>query len=598
MEQLACRPALTGIDVLGLRLDVTGDPGPFSCALAVNPIIDGVVLVELTVTSQNAHSPPALTLRLAGQAAGIAHTWRPDRSGSIGILPDWSNDRLASRASCQAPVLCLHGIDGGNRLTIASADALHGGLIGAGVREEDGRLIGHIEPFLPGRAPGRTFSLRLRLDVRAIPWHQAIQDVSRWWEAMPGHTPLAVPAAGREPMYSTWYSFHQACDPKPVLAECRRARALGCTAVIVDDGWQTLDTSRGYHLAGDWQPERMGDMRAFVDGVHALGMGVLLWYAVPLIGFQTAAYRRFERCLLRRDERLGCAIADPRYPEVRAFLADLYTRQLAAWGHDGVKLDFVDCMQPVDGMPLGAGDGRDIGDLDEAVDALMKDIAARMIALRPDLLIEFRQGYIGPLMRTYGNLFRAGDCPYDAAANRARTIAIRMLAGSTATHADMLMWSPLDPPAVAARQFLAILFAVPQVSVMIERLTAAQRAMLAFWLGWWREHRDTLLDGTLVAEEPEAGCPQVTACAGDERITAIYAERVVRLGNVPPRQVWLVNATARNELVIALTQSMHVRLVVRDCSGTIIQDEAMEFAAGVHLLRIPASGLALVSRAG
>ncbi len=68
-------------------------------------------------------------------------------------------------------------------------------------------------------------------------------------------------------MYSAWYSFHQACDPQPVLAECRCAAELGCAAVIVEVGWQTCDTSRGYHLAGDWQPDHMGDIRSFVDGV-------------------------------------------------------------------------------------------------------------------------------------------------------------------------------------------------------------------------------------------------------------------------------------------------------------------------------------------
>ena len=35
----------------------------------------------------------------------------------------------------------------------------------------------------------------------------------------------------------------------------------------------------------------------------------------------------------------------------------------------------------------------------------------RLTKIKTDVLIEFRQSYIGPLMRKYGNLFRAGDCP-------------------------------------------------------------------------------------------------------------------------------------------------------------------------------------------
>lgn len=594
MEQLACRPAIAGTDVLGLRLDLVGDLRGFGHSIAIRSLAPGLAEAEVRFAAGAPAAPPAVVLRLTGQAAGIAHTWRPDRAASIGINPDWSGDAVHARAASQAPVACLHGIDGVNRLTLAAADATHGSILGAGVREEDARLVAWLEPFRPGRAPEAEYVVRLRLDARAIPWHDALQAVAAWWEAMPGHAPMPVPEAGREPMYSTWYSFHQACDPAPVLAECRRARELGCTAVIVDDGWQTRDTARGYQYAGDWQPERMGDMAAFVRGVHDLGMKVLLWYAVPLLGYRTAAFPRFERCLLRRDERLQCGTLDPRYPEVRAFLAELYERQVAAWDLDGVKLDFIDAIFPVEGMALGPGGGRDIGDLDEAVDALMKDVAARLRARRPDILIEFRQGYIGPLMRSFGNLFRAGDCPYDAAANRARTLAIRMLCGGSAAHADMLMWSPSDPPEVAARQILAVLFAVPQVSVLIERQTAAQRAMLTFWLGWWREHRATLLDGRLSAAEPEAGCVEATAEGADERITAVYADRVVRLAAVP-RRLWLVNATARGDLVIDCGEDLGERLLtVRDCRGTVVDERRLRLAAGAHRLAIPPSGLARV----
>ena len=595
MDQLACCSAIAGLDVLGLRLDLVGESGPFRHDLSVLVGSEGLAEVVVVFSADCPAPPPAVIVRLTGQAAGIAHTWRSDRSGSMGIQPDWSQDVVAARAAVQAPLVCFHGIDGVNRLTLAAADALHGSRLGGGVREEDCRLIAAYEPFLAGRAPATRFAVRLRLDIRALPWHRVIQEVARWWEGMPGHAPMAVPPAGREPMYSTWYSFHQLCDPGPVLAECRRARELGCSAVIVDDGWQTLDSSRGYHLAGDWQPERMGDMRAFVDGVHALGMGVLLWYAVPLIGFQTAAFKRFERCMLRLDQRLGCGIADPRHPEVRAFLAELYEREVREWGLDGVKLDFIDCIQPVPGMPLGIGDGRDIGDLDEAVDVLMKEVVRRLRAVRPDILVEFRQGYIGPLMRSFGNLFRAGDCPYDAAANRARTIAVRMLAGSSATHADMVMWSPYDPPEVAARQLLAVLFAVPQVSVLIERLTMPQRAMLSFWLGWWRDHRTTLLDGALAADEPESGCPLVTADGEGERVTALYADRVVRDAAAVPARWWLVNATARGELLLVLDRPLGFRrLVVRDCRGEVVSEGATAFAAGAHRIPVPPSGLVLL----
>ncbi len=63
----------------------------------------------------------------------------------------------------------------------------------------------------------------------------------------------------------------------------------------------------------------------------------------------------------------------------------------------------------------------------------------RLRAIKPEVMIEFRQSYIGPKMRRYGNLFRADDCPLDAISNRVRCSDIRLIAGDTAVHADMLM---------------------------------------------------------------------------------------------------------------------------------------------------------------
>lgn len=58
--------------------------------------------------------------------------------------------------------------------------------------------------------------------------------------------------------------------------------------------------------------------------------------------------------------------------------------------------------------------GMDTISVYDAIDRLMKDALAALRKLKPDILIEFRQNYIGPLMRTYGNMLRSTDCPNDS----------------------------------------------------------------------------------------------------------------------------------------------------------------------------------------
>lgn len=115
----------------------------------------------------------------------------------------------------------------------------------------------------------------------------------------------------REPMYSTWYDFHQVLSDKELEEECRRGAEIGLRSIIVDDGWQTEDTGRGYGFCGDWEiaKSKFPDMKAHVARVHALGMKYLIWYTVPFIGIHAKNRARFEDKFLCMDGTNG--VLDP-----------------------------------------------------------------------------------------------------------------------------------------------------------------------------------------------------------------------------------------------------------------------------------------------
>ena len=249
-----------------------------------------------------------------------------------------------------------------------------------------------------------------------------------WWAAQPGYAPAPVPELARLPVYSTWYNYHQSVDAAVLLKEVAIAKKLGFDSIIVDDGWQTLDTGRGYAYTGDWEPERMPDMKAFVDGCHALGVKVMLWYAVPFVGKNAKVAARFKDKSLRYEERLGAYVLDPRYPEVRRVPRSTSTAgRIRDWGIDGFKLDFIERFVADDKTVLEATGGRDFASVNEAADRMMTDVLAELRKVKPDVMIEFRQPYIGPLIRKYGNMFRASDCPNSYLANRVKTVDLRLL---------------------------------------------------------------------------------------------------------------------------------------------------------------------------
>jgi alpha-galactosidase len=421
-----------------------------------------------------------------------------------------------------------------------------------------------------------------------VPTYTALADITKWWETFPGNEPAAVPEVARCPMYSTWYSFHQATIPSEILAELRLAKEMGCSAVIVDDGWQTDDMLRGYASCGVWQvaASKIPDMRQFVADVHALGMKFLLWYSVPFIGTETEAWKTFGTMVLEENPE-NTACLDPRFKEVREYLIGIYERALIDWDLDGFKLDFVDSYSNFY-ESLRPDPRHDIPDLSVAVDRLLKDVLARLRAIKPDIMIEFRQNYVGPLMRTYGNMFRASDCPNDALTNRRRIADVRLLSGNTATHSDMMMWHKDEPVEVAALQYNNIFFSVPQISVMIRSIPEDHRKMLKYYTQFWNENRDVLLDGEFRPYNPELSYPVITGVTADKQLSCAYALNAVSI-DPNPNTVILVNATGFPYMIVDAPKSQW-DVTVTDCMGNVISTDTITLD-GIAKLDIPLSGI-------
>ena len=89
---------------------------------------------------------------------------------------------------------------------------------------------------------------------------------------------------------------------------------------------------------------------------------------------------------------------------------------------------------------------------------------------KQDILIEFRQRYIGPSIRRYGNIFRVCDCPDSGISNRVGIVDLRLLSGNTAVHSDMLMWNKEEKAEIAALQVIDCLFGTMQFSVRLDSM--------------------------------------------------------------------------------------------------------------------------------
>ena len=567
------------------------DPGPWSFSFATDG--GSPEILTVSIESPDDAPPPSFVVAFSQPIGGTSHIWTPSTEHAR-LPPDWGGWIGTSQFGSGAPLFALLGQDDETRLVFSCSESSKFLGMRAGVREEDARIWCSAHFFTEAEAPMRQYSARIRLDCRREKFCEAIRMAAEWLDGQTAGTPCVPPSDAFAPLYSSWYAFHQNVFDREIERECAAAAKDGMKVIILDDGWQTDDNNRGYAFCGDWEVSRrrFPDMRAHVARVHALGMKYMVWFSVPFVGRNSANYGRFKGKYLT-DDTMGAGVLDPRFPETREFIVATYERALREWDIDGFKLDFIDSFR-IYGRDPAAEDGfagRDIRSLSDAVGKLLSEIHERLEAIKPGLLFEFRQSYIGPAIRRYGNMLRAGDCPGDIHANRARTVNLRLTSIRTAVHSDMLEWNVADRPEEAARQILAVLFAVVQYSMVLSRLPESHRAMMRHWIGFTQKHRAALLEGALRAEGPAEGYPVVRGDSADETIIAVYGSpRVCRIDD-PKRTVILVNATSSDTLFVDLPFAPATAEAF-DTFGNRVETEIP--GSGLQAVKVPVSGYLLL----
>ena len=589
---LFAQQSTTHLNLAGHEVQLIGDLGGFDAEIEIEKISPGLEIATITLNHPEGAPPPEFSLQWALPSSDIAGYWSSASFNDKTIGPSWGPSAVSSMLAKQAPVIALFGHDDTNRLTFATSEALNTTILSSGIMEEDGMVYNKATFFSEKNRSLLKYEVQVRFDTRPQLYSRTLDEVAEWWASFELYKPSIVPDVARKPVYSSWYSYHQNVSMESLLAECKLAKKMGFESIIVDDGWQTLDSNRGYAHTGDWEPERIPNMKEFVEAVHDLDMKFMLWYAVPFIGEKSKAYEKMKGKFLGYWDGQGTYVLDPRYPEVREFIIKTYVDATRAWNLDGFKLDFIGRFTAGSDTDLTVANGRDYASVNEATDVLMTDLMRSLQEIKPDIMIEFRQPYVGPAMRKYGNMFRATDCPNLASVNRIRTADLRLLSGSTAVHSDMLMWHYDEPVEVAALQLLNVMYSVPQISVRLEDIPKDHFEMIKFYTDYWLENRKVLLDGDFHAVSPLNNYPMLHGSKENKKITTLFNDQIVDLQLNTFSEVDILNAKRSSRVVViprgkAKKHEYHIL----DCLGNEIKKDTIELTEDTFTFDVPPSGL-------
>ena len=546
---------------------------------------DGFLYVDVNITFQKEETPLLTNFECHVPTINNYSVWAPLFKGTRHLCPSWGRTIAESRLAVGMPVIQMISKKDQNSLCFASSDTKSPTKISVGAREHDAQTGVYISLFTSLMAPIKEYKATWRFDMRPIPYYDALYDVVAWWEKDFGLTSSYVPDAARMPMDSLWYSFHQKLNVDDIIEECRLAKPLGMDTVIIDDGWQTEDSSGGYAYCGDWEvaKSKMGDMKELVDRLHEIGIKVMLWYSIPFVGIYSKKYHEFKDMLLNPWHNNTAFALDPRYKKVRDYLVKNYVDAINNWGLDGLKLDFIDFFALTD-EAVKPDERRDYISLEDAIDALMTEVNQKLTAINPEILIEFRQRYVGPYIRKYGNMLRVTDCPNDSLSNRRGIIDLRFTSGTTAIHSDMVMWNANEPVEHAALQLASVVYSVPQVSVKLNQLPADHVQMIKHYLGFWRANRDVLLDGKLTAEEPWANYSAARSTLGDKEVISAYSNQFVecKVANST-----LINCTNADSLIVKGCKGRNYNIV--DCLGNKVGEGVID--SDLFEVKVPLCGI-------
>ncbi len=473
------------------------------------------------------------------QARWTPLAWRPEFPWTI------SQGRLVSSGAGAMPLFAFVSQTDANRLTLACSELANPVETVAFLKYEEGAVF-FVRVKMRDADPSRP--CRVRLDWRDRPFAETVGDAADWLRA--SLPPVRVPATAYEPQWNSWYAYQTGVTAADMEREGAAAAALGVKTLVYDMGWDRKGAfhSTSFRECGDWEPDpdTFPNLPAHLAAQHARGLRCLLWCGYPLMGEKARNLPRFRTCLLRdKPDHRGCYTLDPGKAEVRKFVGDTLARALTEWGADGFKIDFI--------QSFGANGAKSAD-----VVRIQDEVRTRLAAAKPDALIEYMAPYGGLAFHRYCTHVRAGDCPGDAVGNRWQTTNLRLFCGALPAHSDMLTWDDAEAPETAALQIIAVLHAALQFGRSLASLPPDHARMVAHWLRFAADHRETLQKGTFRPHGYVSGYPLLEMETAAERIFTVHAPgRVVAIGT-PDRPVHVVNGTGEDAVALDLPEAARV----------------------------------------
>jgi alpha-galactosidase len=539
-------------------------------------VVPGTSIIKIRVHNQSGKPLPDGTLSLHWELPVVdmhGMLYFPPSPEDMGRLPFWTGHK-GSCANSSLPFFMLYHRSSHNRFAFGMLNQVPETRFDFEMSELTAAYTFQFECPITSGADG-AWEESFYLSKAALPWPEIVGDYISFVDAAWPQVRLKVPAEAFNPVFCTWTAIHHAVDQAWVLKNARLAAGLGFKTWITDDGWFTEKASfADYRYSGDWQPslKKFPDFAGHVRQVQEMGFKYLLWVAPFMVGQESAAAKTCAHLLQKPIERLHFANLTPWKLETGQIIGSLLEDRLREYNLDGFKLDFIDSVRPAE-KPEQA----DYQSAGEGIYTILSEAVDRLSRIKEDVLIEFRNSYTNLASRRYANLYRASDVPVNFSLNRWQVAMERLLTPDRAVVLDPALWHPHDTDENVAVTLINTIVSVPMVSVDLQKYPQSHLDLIRYWIGFYREHLDTIVHGEFHPEFLRGFLPVIRFTGPQERIIGVYEDYPIRLDE-EPWSLWILNASSRPYIDILPGAFSGLHLVTaRDKFGRITSQASLQF---------------------
>jgi len=155
----------------------------------------------------------------------------------------------------------------------------------------------------------------------------------------------------------------------------------------------------------------------------------------------------------------------------------------------------------------------------------------------------------------------------------------------------MIIWHKDEPVEVAALQLVNAIFGVPQISVLLNKVSSHYLKMIKHFTQYWKGNSSVLMDGQFEAFAPLSNYTHLKSSNKQKAIYAIYEDVNVNI-EATEKEIDVLNGKASTPIVLMVNNNAgQWQTKIYNCLGEVMAEQKVNLNKGIHYFDAPISGL-------